>query len=109
MSQHDTGVKCPVCKKGKIVGESKFIPEPFTMHTPIGPGGVGGGGSTEIIFHCSRCQVLFHHPPGKPNAEDEARKMIERARAVEEGHQMATRVESVKRTKRFLDRFRRSQ
>jgi len=98
MTTYKTGVKCLVCKKGEIVGESEFNAAPFTMHTPIG-GRVPG--STEIIFHCSRCQVLFYHPPGKPDAEVEIRRMI---RSGEDGSQvegMVTRAE-VRQKRSFL-------
>jgi len=73
MSQVETEVRCPVCKKAKIVAEVDSVATESPMNIPIGPASSNYYRTQVTSFHCSNpdCQIVFHHPPGRPNAARE--------------------------------------
>ena len=68
MSQHDTDVQCPSCKLAKIVAEVEEVPTESLANIPIGPASRNCYRRQVTSFHCPFCQVMFHHPPGRPDA-----------------------------------------
>lgn len=71
MAQHDTGVQCPVCKQATIVAEVESVSTESSMNIPIGPGSRNYYHLHITSFHCSHCQIVFYHPPGKPEIASE--------------------------------------
>ena len=73
MPQIDTHVLCPVCKNANIVAEVGCEPTVPEIDIPIGPSSRDYYTTTVFSFHCSHidCQLVFRHPPGRPNAANE--------------------------------------
>lgn len=73
MPQIDTNVLCPLCKIAMIVAEVGSEPTVSETEIPVGPAARDYYKTTMFGFHCSNidCQVMFHHPPGRPNAASE--------------------------------------
>lgn len=84
MSQHDTGVQCPACLQDMIVAEVESLPTESPMLMPIGPNSGNFYQMTVTSFHCLRCQTMFFHPPGEPNAAGEILDQIRGKKAEEE-------------------------
>jgi hypothetical protein len=80
MFLHDTGVPCPLCpttEKTTIVAEIEWFNTADIMDIPIGPSSAYYQEPRLTSFYCPRCLVVFHHPPGRPEAKEE---LIQEAR-----------------------------
>jgi hypothetical protein len=92
----DTGIKCRVCSKGNVIAEIDSVPLASEMDIPVGPGSVNYY-RKEVKFHCGKCGVAYHHPPGKPEAASEIfseismREAEERSRPIREAMDNVTR------------------
>jgi hypothetical protein len=80
---YETSVKCPLCHEGTIVGEIEWVSTADPLRTPIGPSGADYEEPRIIDFHCSSCQIVFHHPPGMPDAREELLREVKRSRRKE--------------------------
>jgi len=74
--RRDTGVQCPLCGKGTILAEVESIATESPMNIPIGPASLDYYRNEVTSFYCSNCCVLFHHPPGNPDAGDQVLRSL---------------------------------
>lgn len=77
MGERDTGVTCLACKQGTIIAEVNSVATVPIEMMPIGPGS-SSYYYRKVTFHCSHCQALVCHPPGRPNATQEVLDEIDR-------------------------------
>lgn len=102
MPQFHTGALCPVCKRGTIVAEVDSVATVSMREMPIGPGSTNYYATKITSFHCELCQVLFHHPPGQPNASSE---ILEKIRVEQEN---ARNTQLSAKDRRRIDKLLRS-
>ena len=58
----------------KIVAEVEWSSSVSSDRIPVGPGSKDYYKPGVTSFHCSgpECQIMYHHPPGRPDAKEEA-------------------------------------
>jgi len=73
----NTGVSCQVCTVGDIVAKVESVATDPISLIPIGPASKGYYRMQVTAFYCQNCKLVYHEPPGRPNAAAEIVAEIE--------------------------------